>query len=187
MKKMYGSILSFAVIVAAFSVSCVKNSTEIKPLDTTVAGKWQGFIVPINLGDIHFNGAKVFFGISGKDSTFRMIARDTTKSQSSPIKDTILVISGAWTVTHAPDSVVLQCTFCRVIDTTKNILYNRSIDNERVPLPQSITKSDEGYILWEISFADLSPLIPLLGLTIPAETQSMMKQLIIAIQKMSQE
>ena len=189
MKKMLFFFLLLAAGIDILSVSCVSNTKEQKQLDTKSPGKWEGFIIPINTGDIHFEGAKVFLDISAEDSTFRMIARsaDTAESVSLSVKDTILVLSGDWSLTIPPDSIVLLCSYCRVVDTAQKILYDRPVEIERIPLPANIEKSEESLIIWEVSFADLSPLIPLLGLTIPEDAQSLLKLVIIQLQKTAQE
>jgi hypothetical protein len=129
-------------------------------------------------------------GISAPDS-FRMAAMDldTTKPfvPTPVVKDTILILSGKWSLVNAPDSIILKCSYCRVIDTAQKILYDRPVETERVPLPAGIDKSDEGIISWNVSFSDLAPLIPLLGLTIPESAKGMLSQVEIQLQKVAQE
>jgi hypothetical protein len=188
MKKKSIIIPLLIIGIGILAFSCVKNTTENVALDTTVVGKWEGLIVPIIYSTISFSGAKVFLDIAAKDSAFRMIARnqDTTKNLSAAIKDTILVLTGKWSMKNAKDSIILQCSYCRVVDTSQKILYDRPVDVPRIPLPVNITKSEDGLILWKFAFIDLTPLVPLLGLTIPDGAQGFLKMLNIQLQKMSQ-
>jgi hypothetical protein len=49
----------------------------------------------------------------------------------------------------------------------------------------NITQQDASTI-WAIPFSDLAPLVPLLGLSIPAAQQSMLKNLTVALEKIPQ-
>jgi hypothetical protein len=196
MKKAVVFFLFFIAGVDLSSVSCVSNTneptdtTKIKPLEANAPGTWEGLIVPINMGDIHFNGARVFLDVPGTDSsTFRMVAReaDSTRLLSPSVKDTLLILSGIWTLKSNPDSIVLNCSYCRVVDTTEKILYDRPVDTVRIALPLTMEKSEEGLILWKVSFADLAPLIPLLGLTISDDNAGLLKMFKIELQKTMQE
>jgi hypothetical protein len=184
MKKAVVFFLFFIAGVDLSSVSCVSNTneptdtTKITPLEANAPGTWEGLIVPINMGDIHFNGARVFLDVPGTDSsTFRMVAReaDSTRLLSPSVKDTLLILSGIWTLKSNPDSIVLNCSYCRVVDTV------------RIALPLTMEKSEEGLILWKVSFADLAPLIPLLGLTISDDNAGLLKMFKIELQKTMQE
>jgi hypothetical protein len=169
-------------LIMMFSLSCVSSSTDKSALDTSVAGKWEGLIVPISIPPINFNGAKIFMEFS-QPGSFNIIARGDTLLPD--IKDTILVLSGTWRFNVPRDSVVLAFSACRALDTMTHELASRDVQGQSIFIPKSIEKG-ETTIDWIISFADMAPLVPLLGFTIPAQQISLLKALNIDFQKVSQ-
>jgi hypothetical protein len=175
------------VFVCMVHFSCLKNSPETTPLDTTVVGKWAGYIIPINFASVQFNGAKIFMDISAKDSTFNLVARDTSDTSaivSQEIKDTILVLAGAWRLNTSQDSIVLSPSSCRALDTLNHTLSSRDAQGHPIPIPKYIEKRNN-LIIWEISFADLASLVPLLGLSISEELKGLLKTFPIILEKLS--
>jgi hypothetical protein len=203
MKKAMIVLLLLAAGIEILSVSCVSNTndptdttkikpgdtTNNKPLETNIPGKWKGWMFAVNLGDIHFNGALVFLNISSKDSSpFRMVALDTTNHMPTKAKDTMLILSGTWSLINNTDSIALKCSYCRVVDTMPDTLYDRPIESEfqRIALPVNISNSEKG-IVWEVGYADLAPLIPILGLSISSDNAGLLRMLKIGLFKMEQE
>jgi hypothetical protein len=185
MKKKLIVILIIIGSIGALVYSCVSNTKENARMDTTAVGKWEGLIVGINMPPIQFNGAKIFMDFSGKDSVFNIVARDTSKIASPDIKDTILVLTGAWRQNAPQDSVLLSPSACRALDTGTHTLSSRPAQEQPIPIPKFIEKKETS-IIWEISFADLAPLVPLLGLTIPESQIGLLKMLVIDLEKKSQ-
>jgi hypothetical protein len=173
--------------IGIIAFSCVSNSPETTAPDNPVVGNWQGVISGIGISSINFDGAKVFITISGKDSMFALTALDTMKSRSPAIKDTILILGGTWGLASAKDSVLLHCSSCRVVDTSTNTLNVRNVDGEIIPIPITIGPLN-GKTMWKLTFADLMPLVPLLGLDISGIDQNMLgilKKLYIYLEKIS--
>ncbi len=182
MKMKVAAVTLVLCIFGIVNLCCVSNSAEPPRLDTKAAGTWAGYIIPIKISPINFNGAKIYLKIASADSTFHMAARDTTQQLSEVIKDTILVLDGSWSLTAAPDSIALLCSCCRVVDTSTHTLYDRPVEDRRIPLPLNIFNQDN-VTIWEISFSDLAPLVPLLGLSIPDAQQGLLKGFKIDLQK----
>jgi len=194
------SITFLAVLCSFLTVNffCINNSNEpqqadtnttqppdthtTQPAGTKAAGTWLGYIIPINVPPIHFNGAKILLKVSEKDSAFHLVARDTTEIVSPTVKDTILVLDGSWRLNSAKDSIALLCSYCRIIDTSTNALYERPVENQRIQLKVNIAQK-EASTIWEIPFSDLAALVPLLGLSIPAEQQGILKMFVIDMEK----
>jgi hypothetical protein len=172
--------------VGIIGFSCVSNSPETMAPDNPVVGKWQGAISAIG-SPANFDGALVFITISGKDSTFAVVALDTMKVRSPVIKDTILLLGGTWGLTVAKDSILLHCSSCRVVDTANNTLNERNVNGEIIPIPTTFGIVD-GKTMWEPTIGDLMPLVPLLGLDISGISPallSVLKKTLIYLEKKS--
>src|ERR1700690_1045413 len=88
-------LYALASMFTAVFFSCGEKGANPKSgpaaLDTTVVGKWYGAIGAIKIPTvINFNGEKIFVNISGADSAFALITRDTTRTATPLISDTTL-------------------------------------------------------------------------------------------------
>lgn len=176
-------------------MSCGKDSTPggqgLMVLDETVVGNWEGSIPPLTVaGIINFNGVFIFVEISKTDSSFAIVARDTSRdtAKNPAIKDTSLILTGAWKLNLPQDSILLICDTGRVIDTALNILVPRdSVKGKTIPMGIKISKNaSTNDIVWDVALADLLPLAPLLGMDltgVPTGIQELMK---IVLKKRSQ-
>jgi len=187
-------LCALAGMFTAVFFSCGQKSAGPKnsgpaALDTTVVGKWYGAIGAIKIPTvINFNGEKIFVNISGPDSTFALITRDTTRAATPFISDTTLVLSGVWKLNAPKDSVLLVCDTCRIIDTTLNTLVGRSVRGQIIPVFINIANNpDDGYIEWQIRLTDFLPIAPLMGLNLSPADAGLLSGTIIALAKMSQE
>ncbi|MDD5675625.1 MAG: hypothetical protein PHC61_15755 [Chitinivibrionales bacterium] len=157
-------------------------------LDTTVRGKWAGAMGAITL--IHFHGEKIFVNISGSDSTFALITRDTLidTTLNSSIKDTTLVLTGKWRLKPLQDSILLLCESGRIIDTTLHALVSRdSVAGQRIPMNISIYRNSQlGTIEWKVILTDLIPLAPYLHIDLSTTPLSVLQVIQIILVKKSQ-
>ena len=181
MKKYSTAIAACLCISGMICFSCL-SPDDTSPNDTIVAGEWEGFITPINYQSLNFNGANIFINFSSKEPTFILVARDTTEIVSQEIKDTILVLEGAWELNATQDSVLLTPSSCRALDTTTRTLASRSAQDQSIRIPKLITKN-EASVIWEICFIDLESLVPLLGLNISEDQKGLLQMLTLDLEK----
>ncbi|HEX7511013.1 MAG TPA: hypothetical protein VF335_06915 [Chitinivibrionales bacterium] len=125
MRTVKGKIQAAVVFYGAMLLWCTTNSTGPSALDTTVIGAWRGAIGAIPM--LNFTGEKIFLSVSRPDSSFRLITRDTTRAAMQVIKDTMVVLTGAWRINGSKDSILLLCDSCRVVDTALNVLSQRNV------------------------------------------------------------
>ncbi len=175
MKNKRGTIFTAVFLISAL-LSCSPDSNVPSSLDTTVVGKWQGAIGAITT--FNFRGEKIFVNISRTDSSFLLVTRDTTRASTQVIKDTMLVLLGAWRLNGPGDSVLLLCDSCRVVDTTLNILSQRQVQGQVIPVATAIDRQPGGPVLWHVSLYDLSPLMPYIGLDLSGIPPNMLKTLL---------
>lgn len=187
MKDKSRTIFAACVLISGLFV-CSQNPSGPSALDTTVVGNWQGAIGAIPT--FNFRGEKIFVNIARSDSSFVLVTRDTTRASTPVIKDTMLVLSGAWRLNSPKDSILLLCDSCRVVDTTLNVLSQRQVQGQVIPVGTPIDRQPDGLILWHVCLYDLSPLMPYIGLDlsgIPAsQLQALLSGTIIDLEKMSQ-
>jgi len=178
--KAFGVILCSALLF-----SCGDNeNTGPGQMDTSVIGYWEGRIDPVFV----FDGMRFFTRISGSDSTFRLVSLSLDTASTS--SDTTLDMAGKWRMNSVRDSILLLPDTCRIIDTAKNILVPREVKGSIIPLPVAISKnSTTGDIEWAMSFAELIPIAPLLGIDLsgfPSEVLAGFKNSRITLFKRSQ-
>jgi hypothetical protein len=172
------------------SIAALLTVTQ-PPMDLTVVGKWEGSIASIPL--VNFNGAQIFPSFRKSDSTFRLISRDSTRHQTTGVKDTMLIITGTWSIQKAKsasskDSVLLLCDSAKKIDTAMNALVpNDSIHGLRVPVCINIAKNNSsGDIEWAVTMKDFIPLAPYLRIDIPSNFTFILNIIQIVFKKKSQ-
>ncbi|MBN1129409.1 MAG: hypothetical protein JXA71_10505 [Chitinispirillaceae bacterium] len=153
-------------------------------MDTSVVGYWEGVMEPITL--MGFKGASIFNHIRA-DSTFLLVTLDTSRSDTSRIKDTTLYLAGKWRLNEPKDSILLLPDTCRIIDTAQNILVPRAVSGETIPMFVFIIKNDAtGQIEWTVFGTDLVPLGPLLGIDLSGVPTDLLKIITIALYKRRQ-
>jgi hypothetical protein len=160
--KKNGITALFLCCIPALWLSCGESNPEGSgQMDTSVIGLWEGMIealVPFN-----FDGTRIFTRISKPDSSFTLVS--LTLDTANSIQDTILDMAGAWRMNAPQDSILLLPDTCGIIDTTTHSLVPREVRGVTIPMPVDIkTNSSTGIIEWTVSFADLIPMAPLLGI-----------------------
>jgi hypothetical protein len=157
-----GIVAMFFCCGAALWLSCGENENEDGgQMDTSVIGYWEGRIEA--LPTFGFDGARIFTRISGWDSSFTLIS--LTLDTANNIQDTTLDMAGRWRMNVPEDSILLLPDTCRIIDTTLNILVPKNVTGVVIPLPVDIKRNSSTAIIeWTVSFADLVPMAPLLGI-----------------------
>jgi Carboxypeptidase regulatory-like domain len=184
-----GFITKNATVAVVDTTALTINVKLVLAIDQTVVGKWQGAIGAIKIPNtINFNGEKIFVNISGNDSTFALITRDTTRAATPLISDTTLVLAGSWRLNAPKDSALLLCDTCRIIDTTLNTLVPRLVKGQTIPVFINIARNTaDGYIEWQISLTDFLPIAPLMGLNLNGVNPTLFSGTIIVLAKMSEE
>ncbi|MBN2035881.1 MAG: hypothetical protein JW768_03985 [Chitinispirillaceae bacterium] len=155
----------------------------VTEMDTSVIGFWEGMVEELEA--IGFDGARIYTRITGPDSSFQLVslALDTASS----IQDTTLDMAGKWRMNAILDSILLLPDTCRIIDTTLNTLMPRQVRGSTIPLPMHISKNSvTGTIEWMVSFADLVPVAPLLGIDLTGVPISLLTGSKITLFKRSQ-
>jgi hypothetical protein len=133
----------------------------VTEMDTSVIGFWEGMIEELDV--FGFDGARIYTRITGPDSSFSLVS--LTLDTASTVQDTTLDMAGKWSMNAVRDSILLLPDTCRIIDTTLNTLVPREVRGSIIPLPLDISKNSvTGTIEWMVSFADLVPIAPLLGI-----------------------
>lgn len=169
-------------------LSCGHDSGPVP--DTSAVGDWYGFMIPIHLsGIMEFNGAKIFVDISKTDSLFSLVTLDTTRdtTKNPSIKDTSLVLTGAWKLNATQDSILLICDTGRIIDTTLDSLSPREVKGRIIPMAINISDNpSSGDVEWEVPLTEMVPLAPLLGMDLSGVNSSILDAVIIVMIKVKQ-
>lgn len=159
--KKNGIITLFLCCIPALWFSCGESENGTGEMDTSVIGFWEGKIEA--LPPFGFDGARIFTRISKPDSSFMLVS--LTLDTANSIQDTTLDMAGAWRMNAPRDSILLLPDTCRIIDTTSQILMPKEVQGVTIPMPVDIKRnSSTGIIEWTVSFADLIPMAPLLGI-----------------------
>jgi hypothetical protein len=168
MKKIIAVFFALAM-VSVLLVACTGYPSEANLLlDTTVVGVWEGtsLAVPAPIAPVNIKSFLISTRISKADSAFILTVRDTSQNDSIA-KDTTLILIGTWKMNAANDSILLNCNTGRIMDSTK--IFHAISPNQTVnPIPLKtniINDSEKGYIVWTLTFLDLKPFLPLLGIT----------------------
>jgi hypothetical protein len=166
-------------------LSCGENENGNSEMDTSVIGYWEGGIEP--LAPFGFNGARIFTRISGSDSSFTLAS--LTWDTAASIHDTTLNMAGTWRMITSNDSIILLLLpdTCRIIDTTLDSLVPREVHGITIPMPVDIKRNSTTDIIeWRVSFAELVPIAPLLGIELTGISVDNLKKQKITLFKRSQ-
>jgi hypothetical protein len=152
-------------------------------MDTSVIGYWEGMLGELSM--FGFDGARIYTRIKKTDSSFQLIS--LTLDTASTIRDTTLIMAGKWRLNTPKDSILLLPDTCRIIDTTLDSLVPRDVKGTIIPLPIQISRnSSTGDIEWMVSFADMVPVAPLLGINLSGIDPRWLKDSKITMFKRSQ-